>query len=115
MSNISKSLKKNRIGISLILISSIFTTFGQYFWKISHMNNTIFILIGFLLYGIGAVGMIIAFKYGSFSVIHPMMSMGYIFIMLLGYYFLNETINLEKIVGVVVIMLGVALIGVGDE
>ncbi len=115
MNNIIKSLKKNKIGIILILISALFTTSGQYFWKISYMHNMIFILMGFIFYGIGAVGMIVAFKYGSFSVIHPMMSMSYIFIVVLGYYFLNEVVNIEKIIGLMLIMLGVVLVGVGDE
>ncbi|WP_041711503.1 EamA family transporter [Clostridium pasteurianum] len=115
MNSIILSLKKNKIGIMLILTAALFTVGGQYFWKISNMHNMLFILIGFLFYSIGAVGMIIAFKYGSFSVIHPMMSMGYIFTVLLGYYFLNEIINIEKIIGLILIMLGVVLVGVGDE
>ena len=115
MNSIILSLKKNKIGIMLILTAALLTAGGQYFWKISNMHNMLFILIGFLFYSIGAVGMVIAFKYGSFSVIHPMMSMGYIFTVLLGYYFLNEIINIEKIVGLIMIMLGVVLVGVGDE
>lgn len=115
MNNIILSLKKNKIGIIIIFIASLFTTFGQYFWKISAMHNLMFIILGFVFYGIGAISMIIAFKYGSFSVIHPMMSMSYIFIMLLGYYFLNEVMNTQKIIGLILIMLGVILVGVGDE
>lgn len=115
MNNIILSLKKNKTGILLMLIAALFTSSGQYFWKVSNMHSILFVLIGFLFYSIGAVGMIIAFKYGSFSVIHPMMSMSYIFILLIGYYFLNEIINIEKVLGLVLIMLGVVLVGVGDE
>lgn len=115
MNNLIVSLRKNKIGIILILISALITANGQYFWKISHMHNVIFILIGFLFYSVGAVGMIMAFKYGSFSVLHPMMSIGYIFTVLIGYYFLNEIINIKEITGLILIMLGVVLIGVGDE
>lgn len=115
VNNLFSSLQKNKKGIIIILFASLFTAFGQYFWKISGMHNVKYILVGFLLYGIGAVMMIIAFKYGSFSVIHPLMSLGYIFTILLGNYFLNELINTYKIVGLVFIMLGVIFIGVGDE
>lgn len=115
MDNLFLSLKKNKVGIVLILIASLFTASGQYFWKLSDMHNIILILVGFIFYGIGAIGMIIAFKYGSFSVIHPMMSMGYIFTILLGYYFLNEIVNFEKIIGLIFIMIGICLVGVGDE
>lgn len=115
MYSLINSLKKNKTGIVLILIASLCTTMGQYLWKMSDTHNLIYILAGFLLYGIGAVGMIIAFRYGSFSVIHPMMSMGYIFAILVGYFMLNEVIGVTKVIGLVLIMLGVAFIGVGDE
>ncbi|MFT8314233.1 MAG: EamA family transporter [Clostridium sp.] len=115
MNDIILSLKKNKTGIILMFLASLFSSSGQYFWKISGMHNIIFILLGFIFYAIGAVGMIIAFRYGSFSVLHPMMSMSYIFIVLIGYYFLNELISFEKIMGLLLIMLGVALVGVGDE
>jgi uncharacterized membrane protein len=115
MDNIINSLKKNKTGIILILIAAFCTTTGQTLWKLSKMHNITYILIGFLFYGVGAVGMIIALRYGSFSVIHPMMSMGYIFAVIVGYFLLNEIISIEKIVGLTFIMSGVVLIGVGDE
>lgn len=115
MNNIVNSLNKNKKGIILIFIASLLTTLGQYFWKVSQMHDFKFILLGFVFYAVGAVGMIIAFKYGSFSVIHPMMSMSYIFTIFVGYYFLNEVINFDKILGLLFIMLGIVFIGVGDE
>ncbi len=115
MNNLFISLQRNKKGIIIILFASLFTVFGQFFWKLSKMHNVKYILIGFIFYGIGAVMMIIAFRYGSFSVIHPLMSVSYIFTILLGNYFLNELINTYKIVGLVFIMLGVIFIGVGDE
>lgn len=115
MNNLIDSLNKNKNGIILILISSIFTTIGQYFWKISNIHILMYIFIGFVFYGIGAVSMIIAFRFGSFSVLHPMMSVGYIFTILVGFYFLNEAISTAKIIGLILIMTGIVLIGVGDE
>lgn len=41
---------------------------------------------------------------------YPMVSLGYIFTLILGYYFFNESINLFKILGVSLIILGVFLI-----
>ncbi|MCR3760935.1 EamA family transporter [Clostridium felsineum] len=115
MNSIISSYKKNQKGIILILLASICTTVGQYMWKLSAMHNIPYILIGFLFYAVGAVGMIIALKYGSFSVIHPMMSMGYVFTIIVSYLLLKESIGVEKIIGVMLIMLGVAFIGIGDE
>ena len=99
----------------IILFSSICTVFGQYCWKVWETKGLLTLLIGFILYGIGAVFMIIAFKFGSLSVLHPMMSIGYVFSLFIGYFMLGEAITLMKVLGILLILLGVAFIGMGDE
>lgn len=109
------SLKKNKIGIAIIIFSAICTAFGQYCWKVWEAKGMLTLLIGFVLYGIGAISMIIAFKFGSLSVLHPMMSIGYVFALFIGYFMLGEVITLTKVLGILLILLGVAFIGMGDE
>ena len=60
------SLKKNKIGIAIIIFSAICTAFGQYCWKVWEAKGMLTLLIGFVLYGIGAISMIIAFKLVAF-------------------------------------------------
>jgi drug/metabolite transporter (DMT)-like permease len=115
MNQIVNSIKKNKIGILIMIIDALFTAFGQFFWKISNGENFYLLILGFVCYGIGAIGMIVAFKYGSFSVLHPMVSVGYIFSLLIGYYFLSEVINGMKLIGVFLILSGVIMLGAGDE
>jgi len=110
----SESLKKNIKGIMLIIIAAMLTSVGQLFWKISHGNELKLVIIGFVCYGLGAVLMILAFRFGSLSVLHPFMSVGYIFAIILGQTQLHENISLTKYVAVLIIMLGVTLIGGGD-
>lgn len=111
---IINSLKKNYKGICIILFASLLTATGQLFWKISDGTLIFYILIGFICYGLGAVLMIIAFRFGSLSVIHPMLSFGYIFALIFGSIFLKESITTIQIIGIFTIMAGVALIGGGD-
>lgn len=108
------SIKNNLKGIILILIASIFTAVGQLFWKLSNGTNIMLLLIGFMCYGLGAVLMILAFRYGSLSVIHPMLSFGYIIAIFLGTTVLNEQITPLKLIAIAIIMVGVVLIGGGD-
>lgn len=115
MGKIINSLKKNKKGILIMFIAALFTAFGQFFWKISGGNNLYFLFLGFIFYGIGAVGMVMAFRFGSFSVIHPMISVGYIFSLVIGYQFLGEGINRWKVIGILLILFGVSMIGAGDE
>lgn len=110
-----KSFKKNWKGILLMLFSALFVCIGQLFWKLSVDGKIINLCIGFILYGFGALIMIYAYKFGSLSVLQPMLSCSYIFSIFLANRILNEEITLYKIIGVVIITIGVILIGGGDD
>lgn len=71
--------------------------------------------MGFLLYGIGAILMLIAYKYGSLSVLQPMLSFNYVFSILLAHYALNEEIMVSDVIGIIIIIAGTVLIGGGDD
>ena len=88
-----KSLKENGKGILLMLVSSICVCTGQLFWKLSS-KELLFLLLGFVLYGIGAIVMLIAYKYGSLSVLQPMLSFNYIFTVILAHFVLHEEIDI---------------------
>lgn len=106
----NKNLTK---GIILIILSALCTSFGQLFWKIG-INSSLFLLIaGFVLYGIGAISMIIALKFGELSIIHPLMCTGYIFALINGYFFLKEKISFIQFLGIVIIIIGVIFIARG--
>ncbi|GIM28240.1 membrane protein [Clostridium polyendosporum] len=115
MNSFITSFKKNYKGILFIIIASLLTSLGQLLWKLSNGQSLNFLISGFFLYGIGAVLMIIAFRYGSLSVIHPMLSFGYIFAIILGNIVLKESITIYQYLGIFIIILGVILIGGGDD
>lgn len=99
----------------LIFIAALITSVGQMFWKLSEAKDVKLIIIGFTCYAIGAVLMVVAFRYGSLSVLHPLMSISYVFAMVLGKTQLKEDITLRQYMAVAIIMIGVTLIGGGDE
>lgn len=110
-----ESLKSNKKGILLMLISSICACLGQLFWKLSINKNMKMLILGFALYGIGALIMIVAYRYGNLSVLQPMLSLNYVLSVVLGFFVLNEVITIKKSIGIFIIILGVILIGGGDE
>jgi drug/metabolite transporter (DMT)-like permease len=115
MNSFIQSLKKNKIGIVLILLASMSTASGQMFWKLSGGQWNRYLILGFLFYGVGAVLMTVAFRFGSLSVLHPLLSVGYVFALLLGITFLNEQITAMQAIAVVLIIAGAVLIGGGDD
>lgn len=93
-------------GVTLIVVSALCTSFGQLLWKIGG-QDILLIVLGFALYGLGALCLIIALKYGQLSVIHPLMCLGYVFALINGYVFLQERITGCQLAGVGLIMVGV--------
>ena len=110
-----ESFAKNRTGILLMLISSICACVGQLLWKLSAEQGIWIALAGFAFYGMGALIMLIAYRFGSLSVLQPMLSMNYVLCIILGALVLKEAVTIKKVIGVLVIMVGVILIGGGDE
>lgn len=109
------SIKKNRYGIILMCLSSICVCIGQLFWKLSTDGKVLFMLVGFFFYGIGAIIMLVAYKHGSLSVLQPMLSLNYVFGLILAHWVLNETMSISKFFGVLTIIIGMLLIAGGDD
>ena len=110
-----QSIQKNKKGILLMLISSLCVCIGQLLWKISTDGSILFLLVGFAFYGIGALVMIVAYKYGELSVLQPMLSLNYIISIILATVILKEAITLLQVIGVLIIIAGVLLIAGGTE
>ncbi|WP_314113082.1 EamA family transporter [uncultured Solobacterium sp.] len=110
-----ESIQKNKKGILLMLVSSICVCIGQLLWKLSAMQGLVFMLVGFVFYGAGALIMIIAYKFGKLSVLQPMLSLNYVLSILLAAFVLREAITLYKVIGVIIITCGVITIAGGDE
>ncbi len=92
-----ESFEKNKKGIVLMLTAAV-----------------LFLICGFALYGVGAVIMLLAYRYGSVSVLQPMMSANYVLSAILGFLVLQEKISALKVVGIIIITSGVILIAGGD-
>ena len=102
--------KKNHgiYGIILMVICSLCLCLGQLIWK--YYSGIIALMGGFLIYGIGAMSMIAAYKFGKLSILQPINSVSYIFSSAIGLYVFHETIGIEKIIGIASIILGVIIL-----
>jgi undecaprenyl phosphate-alpha-L-ara4N flippase subunit ArnE len=110
-----ESFMKNKKGIILMLFAAIFACVGQLFWKLSVDNGLLWMLVGFAFYGIGALLMLIAYRFGSVSVLQPMLSLNYALSIILGILVLQEKVSILKVIGIIIISTGVILIAGGDE
>ncbi|KGL37742.1 EamA/RhaT family transporter [Listeria sp. SHR_NRA_18] len=99
-------------GIILMVFSASCTAIGQAFWKMAVSGIYSWQLyVGFFLYGMGAILMIIAFRFGDLSVLHPLLSVGYVFAILIGVLFLNEKLTAMQIFGNILVISGAIMMG----
>ena len=61
-----------------MLTAAMFVAVGQLFWKISEAQINFWLIIGFFTYGIGALIMTVALRFGKLSMLQPIFSFSYI-------------------------------------
>ena len=110
--------------IVMMLFCTILVSSAQVFYKkgsallefnfISIITNY-YILIGLVLYGLGFLIMIYAFKHGEVTVLYPIITLSYVWVSLMSVYFFSEIMNVYKWLGVLVIIVGIIFIGIGGK
>ena len=110
--------------IALMVITTLFTSVAQVFYKtgadklsfdILAIITNVPIIIGLMLYVIGAVLMIIALRGGELSVLYPIIATSYIWVGILSFFIFNEALNLLRWSGISAIFFGVVFIGLGSK
>ncbi|GAA5415827.1 hypothetical protein Pryu01_00859 [Paraliobacillus ryukyuensis] len=115
MNKLLHSLVKNKVGIILMAAASLCTALGQLSWKLSDGMLDLVLWIGFFLYFSGALFMLIAFRFGDLSILHPLLSLGYVFAIFFGWFLLQEQVDSSRLIGTLIIITGAILIGGGDD
>lgn len=106
----------------MLLIAITIGVAGQIFFKLGSLamatlkpdslsyflNGNIW--IGLFLYGLSAIFYIIALQKIPLSIAYPTISISYVFVVLLSSYFFKEKICLPQMLGILLIITGVALI-----
>ena len=108
------------------LISIVLGAIAQYFFKmgvtaISEKSNEIgkviklgitnlYIWSGLFCYGFSLLLWFYVLSRMELSRAYPLVSMGYVFTLILGYFFLNEAITVTKVAGIFLIVAGVIIL-----
>lgn len=110
--------------IALMVICTIFTSSAQILYKFGSNKLSFDVLsiitnwqliLGIILYGLGAVLVIIALKGGEVTVLYPIITSSYIWVSLASIYFFNENINIYKWIGIFLIISGILTITFGSK
>ncbi len=86
--------KNNALGVTLMLACATCLCTGQFVWK--YYDGLLSLTVGFGIYGLGALAMLSAYRFGSFSVLQPVNSVSYVIAAVLGRVFFHEAITAGK-------------------
>jgi drug/metabolite transporter (DMT)-like permease len=107
----------------MMIAFTVFASVGQTFMKTGadRFSQTSFVgllrntplQIGLTLYLCGAVLAVLALRHGELSVLWPVISLSYVWVAILARILIHESMSPLKIAGIVVIIIGVAIMGRG--
>ncbi|NJL44426.1 MAG: EamA family transporter [Nitrosarchaeum sp.] len=102
------------IPIMATLLAAFLAAFAQISFKRSSnckktKEFTTWLLSGFILYAVSTLIYILSLKYERLVLLYPVVATSYIWTCVLGSRFLNERLSWQKLLGVLMIFLGVAL------
>jgi drug/metabolite transporter (DMT)-like permease len=73
------------------------------------------LIAGYALYAVVTILIVVAYKDGELSVLYPLISLSYVWVAVLSVFIFHDTLNAYKLIGVAVIICGVAVIGRGTK
>ena len=104
----------------LMFFCTLFVSAAQVFWKRGADLLPAFtaavvvnLAVGLALYGVGFMLLMWAFKHGEAGVVFPMLSLSYVWVLVLAFIFFGEAITVTKGLGVAAIVAGISLLGRG--
>jgi multidrug transporter EmrE-like cation transporter len=71
------------------------------------------LVVGYGLYAVVTVLIVLALKDGELSVLYPILSLSYLWVAVLSFFIFHDNLNAYKLIGVAVIICGVGVLGRG--
>lgn len=117
------------VNFVLILLNTVILVAGQFLWKYGMMKTTFkldplsiikilfspFIFSGLVMYGFATILWLFILSRVPLSVAYPVQSIAYVLAVFGAYFIFHEPLSPTKIIGVILIILGVSLIGISPN
>ncbi|OQO99568.1 EamA family transporter [Geobacillus sp. 44B] len=117
------------VNFVLILLNTVILVAGQFLWKYGMMKTTLkldplsiikilfspFIFSGLVMYGFATILWLFILSRVPLSVAYPVQSIAYVLAVFGAYFVFHEPLSPTKIIGVILIILGVSLIGISPN
>lgn len=118
---------KRRLAIVIVLACTLLVAIGQYLIKLgaNQLAHAGFLataigiftipqlFAGYCLYAVFTVMFVYALRHGELSILYPLIALGYVWVTITAVIAFHESMNPLKIVGLIIIICGVAVLGYG--
>ena len=106
------------LALSMVILSSIFSSFADLFLKEGSGNILNFrllwrdhkLLLGILLSAVSFLPFVIALHFADLSLAYPLKALSFVWVIILSKIYLNESIDKEKVIASLLIVAGVILL-----
>ncbi len=107
-----------------VVFTTLLTSIGQILYKKAAdqlvltplgLITNVYLIVGVMVYAIAGILVIIALRGGEVSVLYPIIATSYIWVSFLSIYFIGESMNAWKWLGIATIFFGIVLIGFGSK
>jgi multidrug transporter EmrE-like cation transporter len=88
---------------------------GHFEPRVGAILTNIPLIVGYVLYGLNTLMMVLALKDGELSMLYPIIALTYVWVTLLSYTLLREPPNVFRNIGITTIVIGVAVLGRGGK
>ncbi|MBU0757898.1 MAG: EamA family transporter [Nanoarchaeota archaeon] len=107
----------NIYSILLVVLASFIGAAGSFYlkigakeFKIAAILKNYKLMLGLFLYGFSTIFYIIALKFEELTIVYPITSLTYIWVLMISAKYLKENMNSYKIYGIIFIIFGVFFI-----
>ena len=106
--------------VILVVFCTLLTSTAQILYKTGAERLPLIffnwpLIFGAMLYGIGALLLIIALRGGELTVLYPIIATSYVWVVILALLFLGEPIHYLRLVGIAMIIFGISWIAYGSR
>ncbi len=82
-----------------------------YFEQVARIFTNVPLFIGYALYGISTLLLVLALRKAQLSILYPIISLTYVWVTILSLVIFHESMNVFKMIGLIVVITGVAVLG----
>jgi len=119
LQNAAKNLAER--SVMLVFLCTLIGAAAQVFFKLAadglvhptpqRIVTNIPLLLGFALYGINTLLLVLALRKGQLSLLYPVISLTYVWVTVLSVLVFKESLNVFKTLGLTIVVAGVAVLG----